>query len=93
MPPRKVTKLTADVTLNPGGKDLMRAFHDGNMFSLGTFAALTDVRAAFALAQGEIARGIISPPAARPSLVDQTGARWGPLTGSPATAPTLSAAE
>lgn len=30
---------------------------------------------------------------ARPSPVDQTGARWEPLTGSPATAPTLSAAE
>lgn len=66
MPPRKATKLTTDITLNPGGKDRMRAFHGGNMFSLGTFATLTDVRAALAVAQGEIARDMISPSTARP---------------------------
>lgn len=65
MPPRKSTKLPAGITLNPGGKYRARAFHDGNMFSLGTFATLTDARAALAVAQGEIARGTFTPPAAR----------------------------
>lgn len=65
MPPAKSTKLPAGITLNPGGKYRVRAFHEGNMFSLGTFTTLTDARAALAVAQGEIARGTFIPPAAR----------------------------
>lgn len=65
MAPRKTTKLPSGISVNPSGRYRVRVFADNLTVSLGTFATLTDARAAQAVANGELARGTFIPPAQR----------------------------
>ncbi|MCV7734121.1 hypothetical protein [Micrococcus yunnanensis] len=49
--------------MNPSGRYRVCVFEDNLTMSLGTFATLTDTRAAQAVANGELARGAFIPPA------------------------------
>lgn len=67
MPPRKSTKtkLPPGISVNPSGRYRVRVFHENLMFSLGTYATLTDARAAQAVANSQLALGTFVPPARR----------------------------
>ena len=58
-------KLPRGITLNPSGRYRVKLYAQDREFSLGTFAALADAKAALAVAQGEVARGTFIPPAER----------------------------
>lgn len=56
-------KLPQGITRNPGGMYRARLGVDGVQHSLGTFATLSDARAALDIARAERARGTFEPPA------------------------------
>lgn len=58
-------KLPKGSSRNPSGRYRVRVFADNLTVSLGTFATLTDARAAQTVANGELARGTFIPPAQR----------------------------